>query len=129
MNLHGTPDFILWQNAFLVSTDLCLIVLFGLYTFRRIQAKEWRMWRTDAGLALLVYFIGQLCVRGALLLWRHGLLGSPDDQFHSVVFYIGTVISTLGIICLIRVFSSVAWGPRAWIACMVAAAFGSWLMY
>lgn len=117
--------YVLWQNLFLLIVDLVLIGLFGTYVLRKIRGGFWRSASTDAGVAMLVYFVGMAFVRGGLLFFRLGHYAvTPEWKEEETVLMVGTIIAVLGATCLLRLFSDYTWQRwfHAWIFGVIAAA-------
>lgn len=113
-----------WQNAFMLSIDGFLDVLFATYVWRRVaeqmreigwEALRWRSPSTDAAIALGAYFFGMIVTRLALWLVRYGFLSVNTS---TAMLALGLAFAMWALTCLMRIFARGPWGPRAWLFCV-----------
>lgn len=109
----------LWQTDFLIILDVTLVILFAVETCRRIKSRDG--WRLGAMLndpptkiiwALGLNYLARIVDR-LWLLMRH--YRATDEMTHATLAVVALLLAIWSAGCILRVFSGVVWGKRAWI--------------
>lgn len=118
----------LWQTFFLLIIDIALIYLFFNETCRRMSADRWRMRAlsenpsTKIIWALGVTYFAKFLDRTWLLL-RHYQISS--EIVHGAIALVALLLAVWSASCILRVFSGVVWGKRAWMWIVALATIGA----
>lgn len=109
----------LWQTDFLLILDVILIILFFVETCRRVKGPDgWHLGTllsdspTKIIWALAINYLAKLIDRIWLLL-RH--YNAADEMLLAILAVLALLLAIWSAGCLLRVFSGVVWGKRAWI--------------
>lgn len=104
---------------------LALAFLLVCVRYLAVEIHEFRLrrYRSHAATALVVYWVGQGALSGWFWLNQHLLnRGVPTAWMDFYPFLtVAMIITSIGILMKIHVFSPAQWGHRSWIAAVVAA--------
>jgi hypothetical protein len=125
----GDREFLSSSTIILVAWALAVLIFYVIDQKRHLEMTWWRcIADPPAGISVALPMIGVkfgiLLTRGALWSWRQfggGALMAPSQKFFVLI---GTVITALALLWLVRVLSRAHYGDWAWIA-----AAGSALAY
>lgn len=118
----------LWQTYFLLIIYAALISLFFTETCRRMSAARWRVRTlTDDAPTKIIWALGVTYTATFLdrtwLLLRHFEIAG--ELVHAAIAVMALVLYTWSAGCILRVFSGVVWGKRAWLWIVVLATIGA----
>lgn len=123
-------------NGIWTVLDMFLIGWFTYYIivmYKELDYFSWRdaasnWWRDglpahiNAAIAIYVFAVGDTIVRGHVWLWRHMLnAGYHDFPLFLTPLVLGGVISLVGLLCKIRIFTIYRLGNKAWISSLIVA--------
>jgi hypothetical protein len=124
-----TESFREWMQGFLLILDVFAIAGLAPYILQRIK-NEWRTPHLDAAIALLIYISGHTLLRLWLWVWLH--LSDRKEVISWMDSYpilgVGTAMTTVGLICCLRVFVGATWSGFAWIWFVMAAGVAAWML-
>lgn len=119
---------ILWEAINVLLSSLCalVVIIFGRYIIFEVYRNGIRRTRLRAAIGISVAMSGEVVTRGSAAIGRHlENIGSTTrwmlDPPWGFVPLVGAIITTIGLLCLIRVFSPDEWGAWGWIACAAVA--------
>jgi len=98
------------------------VLIFYVFDQKQLRGMTWRQCIADpsAGIALALPLIGVNCgiliTRGSVYTWRHMGGAAPLGQSQRVLVLIGTIITALALLWLVRVLSRARFGEWPWIA-------------
>lgn len=121
----------LWQTDFLIILDSTLVILFFIETCRRIRGVNgWQFGGllhdppTKIIWALGLNYLARITDR-LWLLMRH--YRSTDEMAHATLAVAALLLAIWSAGCILRVFSGVVWGKRAWLWIVGLAGIGATL--
>lgn len=121
----------LWQTNFLIILDSTLVILFLIETCRRIRGVNgWQFGGllhdppTKIIWALGLNYLARITDR-LWLLMRH--YRSTDEMVHATLAVAALLLAIWSAGCILRVFSGVVWGKRAWLWIVGLAGIGATL--
>lgn len=136
MHVAAQYTFLELLNGIWTVLDLFLIGWFTYYIYimyRELEYFSWKQaicnwWRDglpphiNAAIAIYVFTVGDTIVRAHIWLWRHMLnIGNHDFQLQLGLLVFGGVVSAVGLLCKIRVFTVYRLGNKAWISSLIVA--------
>ena len=106
-------------------TFVIIFVLFYLYEIsREVTLRTFLFDKSlpeQFAIAILISDLGNWLVRGSTWAWRNS--GADLGHLHGAPFIgvvLGAFISTVGVLCTLRILSIVRFGRWPWIACIAA---------
>ncbi len=124
--MHIFPPPIIYEiiNFFLTALSLCVLVIFGRYIVIELINHGWERNRLSGAVAISVVMAGESMTRGWTWLGRYikDTGGISAGEWMSIppwafIPMIGAVVTAIGALCMVRIFSPDRWGPAGWLWC------------